>query len=89
MPFAQLLDMMQPLEGTIQVAWRKNEERGRERARAKAFFFCHARDFPSDIAEAGWPSGKDPGNKPSTLPLTGLCLNGFPSSTPWLCFVYS
>ena len=27
--------------------------------RAKGIFFYHARDFPSGIVEAGWPSGKD------------------------------
>ena len=29
--------------------------------RAKAFFFCHAKDFPSDIVETGQTSGQDTG----------------------------
>ena len=32
---------------------------GKGEERAKAFSFCHARDFLLDIMEAGWPRGKD------------------------------
>ena len=39
--------------------------------------------------EAKWLGYGGPGNKPSTLPLTGLFLNGSLGSTPWLCFVFS
>ena len=61
--------------------------------RAKAFF-CHAKDFHQIL----WRQGRQvvrtqdlqsggPVNKPTTLPLTGLFLNGSLNSTPWLCFV--
>ena len=40
------------------------------------------------VRTPGLQSG-GPGSKPSTLPLTGLFLNGSLSSAPWLSFVYS
>ena len=40
------------------------------------------------VRTPGLQSG-GPGNKHSTLPLTGLFLNGSLNSIPWLCFVYS
>ena len=45
---------MTKLSATLRLE--REREKERERERVKAFLF-HARDFPSDIVEAGWPSG--------------------------------
>ena len=56
----------------------------------KKGFFSSCRRFSIRYCggkEAKWLGYGGPGNKPSTLPLTGLFLNGSLSSTPWLYFV--
>ena len=42
--------------------------RGGNGRESKGIFFCHARDFLSDLVEAGWPSGKDTSSLQCFLP---------------------